>query len=529
MPVEGRARVAIVEGADRMNEDAQSALLKTLEEPPAGVVDRALRRPGDRLLPTVRSRCARIRLGLVGRAGHRGDRRRPRPRRSAARRSPRTPGRRPAGARARVRARAEAVLIRAELSRVLLDLTDARAAARLAAVRAAIPRALALAARDSAGRGAAGRPRQAAGRGAAAAVPPRRRPGRRRTTGLADESPEANRDAGASRPTERRRAAEILLGLWADVARDLALVGSRRRPVGPRPGAARGAGRRRGGARARRRGALPRPGRRAPPSCSPRTSRPELVLDSLALAWPRRAPPPEGRPRGRSDTGRPATRRPRDRARPGRRVPLLRAARGRGARARRLGRQRLPTGRSAASPRVRGRDLEALLDAAPGGSAGGDRRRASARPGCRRPGRSGRSASGAAITGATDAAAKRSAADDADPWWAIPFARPRGPYVVHDGADVRRRGAARALPRAPRSRRPARGRRRARRGLPRPAEATRIYSRVLGRPSATRAAGPAAPECRRRVSQPEPEPEPRARAAAAQRDRRLTTLACACA
>ena len=37
-PDEGRARVAIVEGAERMNEDAQSALLKTLEEPPAGVV-----------------------------------------------------------------------------------------------------------------------------------------------------------------------------------------------------------------------------------------------------------------------------------------------------------------------------------------------------------------------------------------------------------------------------------------------------------------------------------------------------------
>ena len=37
LPVEGGARVAIIERADRMNDDAQSALLKTLEEPPAGV------------------------------------------------------------------------------------------------------------------------------------------------------------------------------------------------------------------------------------------------------------------------------------------------------------------------------------------------------------------------------------------------------------------------------------------------------------------------------------------------------------
>ena len=49
-----------------MNEDAQSALLKTLEEPPAGVVIVLCADQETRLLPTVRSRCARIRLGLVG-------------------------------------------------------------------------------------------------------------------------------------------------------------------------------------------------------------------------------------------------------------------------------------------------------------------------------------------------------------------------------------------------------------------------------------------------------------------------------
>ena len=66
MPVEGGPRVAIIEGAERMNEDAQSALLKTLEEPPSGVTIVLCADGEARLLPTVRSRCARVRLGLVG-------------------------------------------------------------------------------------------------------------------------------------------------------------------------------------------------------------------------------------------------------------------------------------------------------------------------------------------------------------------------------------------------------------------------------------------------------------------------------
>ena len=66
LPVAGGARVAIIERADRMNEDAQSALLKTLEEPPAGVTIVLCADDEERLLPTVRSRCARVRLGPVG-------------------------------------------------------------------------------------------------------------------------------------------------------------------------------------------------------------------------------------------------------------------------------------------------------------------------------------------------------------------------------------------------------------------------------------------------------------------------------
>ena len=49
-----------------MNEDAQAALLKTLEEPPSGVTLILCADAEEPLLPTVRSRCARLRLGPVG-------------------------------------------------------------------------------------------------------------------------------------------------------------------------------------------------------------------------------------------------------------------------------------------------------------------------------------------------------------------------------------------------------------------------------------------------------------------------------
>ncbi len=281
MPVEGGARIAIVEGADRMNEDAQSALLKTLEEPPAGVVIVLCADQADRLMPTVRSRCARIRLGLVGPrdveaivADH--DLADP----PLAARLGRLAGGRPGIALAYARS-PEAVLIRAELSRVLLDLTDARPSARLAAVRAAIPRALALSAAISTGQ-----------------TPPIARRGRRGVTAVPPPDPDEPDDGTADdgpepkgRPvpaTERRRAAEILLGLWMDVARDLTLAGS----GGGRsvrdmvlleelmsvastlpPGAAAHV--------------LERVGRSAELLAS--NVSPELILDALALAWPRRA------------------------------------------------------------------------------------------------------------------------------------------------------------------------------------------------------------------------------------------------
>jgi DNA polymerase-3 subunit delta' len=288
MPAEGGARVAIVEGAERMNEDAQSALLKTLEEPAPGVTIALCADQEDRLLPTVRSRCSRVRLGLVGTrdieaivADH-GLADPP-----TAARLGRLAGGRPGLALAYARA-PEAVLIRAELARVALDLTELGPAARLAGVRAAIPRAIALrtalAAPDPAA--AEARPGRRRGRTAAAIVAPA--PDVERGEDLPDDAD--GDEAGPARPlpaAERRRGVELLLGLWADVARDLVLVGT-------------------GGGRsvhdtvlldeaaavaavidvAAAIAFLERAARAAELLDS--NVSPELLLDALALAWPRR-------------------------------------------------------------------------------------------------------------------------------------------------------------------------------------------------------------------------------------------------
>lgn len=61
--VRGRRKVAIVSPADALNERAQNALLKTLEEPPPQTTFFLVTAQPDLLLPTVRSRCARLPLG----------------------------------------------------------------------------------------------------------------------------------------------------------------------------------------------------------------------------------------------------------------------------------------------------------------------------------------------------------------------------------------------------------------------------------------------------------------------------------
>jgi DNA polymerase-3 subunit delta' len=211
LPVEGGARIAIVEAAHRMNEDAQAALLKTLEEPPAGVTLILCADAEEPLLPTIRSRCARLRLGPVGTReveailGEHGVADAP-----LAARLARIAGGRPGLALAWAR-QPEALRARDELSRSLLDLLDVRPAERLAGVRAAALRAASLTTvGDRANDGSA------AGATAVRSAP----------ADTGDGGGDAGEESGPAARTpaaERRRAAEALLGLWTDVARDLAL------------------------------------------------------------------------------------------------------------------------------------------------------------------------------------------------------------------------------------------------------------------------------------------------------------------
>ena len=249
LPVEGGARVALVEAADRLTEDAQHVLLKTLEEPPSGVVIILTAADEERLLPTVHSRVARIRLGPVSSRAieellvERGEADAP-----TAARLARLTGGRPGRAIAYARS-PDAVAIRQELARSLLDLLTAGPAARLGTVRGLLGRTGALAASlamsaaeaapdaDTAsgpararsgrgGAGAAGKARSGMTRPMGAAIPgdvPDR-------TGPAGDAgpPGATEDGGGAStkasPAERRRNMALLLDVWRDLARDLALV-----------------------------------------------------------------------------------------------------------------------------------------------------------------------------------------------------------------------------------------------------------------------------------------------------------------
>ena len=224
LPVEGGARIGIIESAQRMNDDAQAALLKTLEEPASGIVLVLCADSEEPLLPTIRSRCARLRLGPVGVRsieailveGGVADA-------PTAARLARVADGRPGLALAWA-ADAEALVVRDELGRTLLDLLDAGPAERLAGVRAAVPRATRLA--DVGMRptaepqpGAAGR-RRTGGRAAAptAASSPA-------VDAPADEDTDGDDEVAVTRTpaSERRRAADALVLRWADLTRDLAL------------------------------------------------------------------------------------------------------------------------------------------------------------------------------------------------------------------------------------------------------------------------------------------------------------------
>jgi DNA polymerase-3 subunit delta' len=237
LPAEGGARVAVLEAAHRMSEDAQNAVLKTLEEPPAGVALVLCADDEERLLPTIRSRCARTRLGPVAvrdvegllEERHLADA-------PTGAKLARIAAGRPGLAVAYARA-PDAIAIRGEIARSLLDLVSERPGRRLALVRELASRAGALAvaldpplpAPAAVGR-RSGRSR---GYQAVTAPPPA-------TPSIAEQSEAAVPDAstpavgsdGAGEvaakapPSERRKAALMLLEMWRDLARDLALVAS---------------------------------------------------------------------------------------------------------------------------------------------------------------------------------------------------------------------------------------------------------------------------------------------------------------
>ncbi|HEY2887433.1 MAG TPA: DNA polymerase III subunit [Candidatus Limnocylindrales bacterium] len=224
LPVEGGHRVAIVEHAERMNEDAQNALLKTLEEPPPRTTIILCADEEDRLLPTVRSRCVRLRIAPLGvRAIEELLVERTVAEAPAAARLARIAAGRPGVAMAYARLPG-AVTIHDEIARTLLDLLAAPSSTRLVSGRELIERAVAL---DAALRppepvaGPAARLPRGASRSARPAAAPV----------VADEA-ESGGDApvGKRSPAERRRGVLILLDLWRDVALDLAIaaLGGRR-------------------------------------------------------------------------------------------------------------------------------------------------------------------------------------------------------------------------------------------------------------------------------------------------------------
>ncbi|HKF84993.1 MAG TPA: hypothetical protein VKB30_04345 [Candidatus Limnocylindrales bacterium] len=227
LPVEGVARVAIIRDAHRMNEDAQSALLKTLEEPPAGTTLILVADDEERLLPTVRSRCARIRLGTLGARDIEAllEARSLADAPTAARLARLSGGR--AGLAVAYATAPQAETIRNELSRTLLDLLQAGRATRLLAARDLVARSASLAgllapAPVSAAASPTVRGRGRAARGATPAPPGEANvPEGGAVPSTAESGDEPVAKASAA---ERRRALALLLDAWRDVARDLALA-----------------------------------------------------------------------------------------------------------------------------------------------------------------------------------------------------------------------------------------------------------------------------------------------------------------
>jgi DNA polymerase-3 subunit delta' len=64
-PAEGGWRVVVIDGVDDVNRNGANALLKVLEEPPARAILLLVCSAAGRLLPTIRSRCRRLKLAAL--------------------------------------------------------------------------------------------------------------------------------------------------------------------------------------------------------------------------------------------------------------------------------------------------------------------------------------------------------------------------------------------------------------------------------------------------------------------------------
>jgi hypothetical protein len=282
LPVEGGARVAIVAAADRMTDDAQSAFLKTLEEPPTGTVLLLTAADEERLLPTIRSRCVRIRLGPVSRpdveqilvdAGLVDA--------PLAARLARLSAGRPGDAMSLARV-PESLTIRGEVGRTLLDLAGATRADRLRIGRDLLARAgeLAMAVRRAAEADAAG----------ASGITANTKPGRGRKAAAAAAAAAAPADPDAPAAVarvpaaERRAAALTLVQIWREVARDVALVAlgetASVRQLDLLDDLEAASGRLSAGFAAAQLRRLDTAGERLEGNVSP-----ELVVDALAIGW----------------------------------------------------------------------------------------------------------------------------------------------------------------------------------------------------------------------------------------------------
>ena len=182
--MEGRFRIAVITSAQRLNLDAQNALLKTLEEPGPATVLVLCADDAAPLLPTVLSRAARLRLSptpvsILSDLLMAGEHAQPAQARALALASG---GR--TGLAIRLSTQPEAVLARARISSTLLELLPADRRTRLGAAAELIADGAAV---DAALRG--------------------------------EVAP-----SGKLQPVERRRAVTLVIDVWRDLGRDLAVA-----------------------------------------------------------------------------------------------------------------------------------------------------------------------------------------------------------------------------------------------------------------------------------------------------------------